>query len=235
MVPNPTNPQSLNRYSYVLNRPVRYTDPTGQFAPEDLATYLAAYICSGDPNCTYDKSIDALYASALWQNWVKNDPKWVQVLLEAQAGDIISFGWPRNSADRNLQKSDAPCMGYGQFAITENGTLVVLAEKGDSILDQYTIDCRGHPLAPDERFKTIEDLTYWERAFYDAVEVHGAFGALARRADPYDYLEEAKPILQWNLYPSPSNPWSQWMGRFLAGEVLSVSTSSFLWGRPHRR
>jgi RHS repeat-associated protein len=29
IVPSPANPQSLNRYSYVLNSPLRYTDPTG--------------------------------------------------------------------------------------------------------------------------------------------------------------------------------------------------------------
>lgn len=29
IVPAPGNPQSLNRYSYVLNNPLRYTDPTG--------------------------------------------------------------------------------------------------------------------------------------------------------------------------------------------------------------
>ena len=29
MVPNPENPQSLNRYSYVLNNPVRFVDPSG--------------------------------------------------------------------------------------------------------------------------------------------------------------------------------------------------------------
>jgi RHS repeat-associated protein len=27
IVPNPTNPQNLNRFSYVLNNPLRYTDP----------------------------------------------------------------------------------------------------------------------------------------------------------------------------------------------------------------
>jgi RHS repeat-associated protein len=36
IVPEPGNPQSLNRYSYVLNNPLRYTDPTGY--------------CAGDPN-----------------------------------------------------------------------------------------------------------------------------------------------------------------------------------------
>ena len=29
IVPNPTNPQALNRYSYVYNNPLRYLDPTG--------------------------------------------------------------------------------------------------------------------------------------------------------------------------------------------------------------
>src|SRR5689334_12144096 len=29
LVSNPANPQSLNRYSYVLNNPLKYTDPTG--------------------------------------------------------------------------------------------------------------------------------------------------------------------------------------------------------------
>ncbi|MBK8129044.1 MAG: hypothetical protein IPK53_08915 [bacterium] len=29
IVPDPTNPQSLNRYSYVRNSPLGFTDPTG--------------------------------------------------------------------------------------------------------------------------------------------------------------------------------------------------------------
>jgi RHS repeat-associated protein len=35
IVPDPANPQSLNRFSYVLNNPVRYTDPTGHLEFED--------------------------------------------------------------------------------------------------------------------------------------------------------------------------------------------------------
>jgi len=36
IVPNPGDPQSLNRYSYVGNNPLRYTDPSGHGYCEDL-------------------------------------------------------------------------------------------------------------------------------------------------------------------------------------------------------
>jgi len=35
-VPEPGDPQSLNRYSYVNNNPVKYSDPTGRFKEEEL-------------------------------------------------------------------------------------------------------------------------------------------------------------------------------------------------------
>ncbi len=39
IVPEPGNPQSLNRYSYVLNNALRYTDPSGHFEEEAICTY----------------------------------------------------------------------------------------------------------------------------------------------------------------------------------------------------
>ncbi len=35
IVPNPGDPQSLNRYSYAANNPLRYTDPSGHRWEED--------------------------------------------------------------------------------------------------------------------------------------------------------------------------------------------------------
>ncbi len=43
IVPSPGDPQALNRYSYVLNNPLRYTDPTGHFVDEDIP--LLCHVC----------------------------------------------------------------------------------------------------------------------------------------------------------------------------------------------
>ncbi len=38
IVPQPFNPQSLNRYTYALNNPIRYNDPTGHWIDEGCGT-----------------------------------------------------------------------------------------------------------------------------------------------------------------------------------------------------
>ncbi len=39
-MPEPGNPQALNRYAYVLNNPLRYTDPMGHWTEAELAAIL---------------------------------------------------------------------------------------------------------------------------------------------------------------------------------------------------
>ena len=41
IVPEPGNPQSLNRYTYVSNNPVKYTDPSGHWGPDVHLTKTA--------------------------------------------------------------------------------------------------------------------------------------------------------------------------------------------------
>ena len=45
IVPDPGSPQSLNRYTYVYNNPLRYTDPTGNFP--FLAVLIGAFVGAG--------------------------------------------------------------------------------------------------------------------------------------------------------------------------------------------
>jgi len=40
LVPDPGNPQSLNRYSYTLGNPLRYTDPSGHYTQDEIMKYL---------------------------------------------------------------------------------------------------------------------------------------------------------------------------------------------------
>jgi RHS repeat-associated protein len=51
MVPDPRNPQALNRYSYVNNNPMRYTDPTGHMevipGSEDANAAFGAFDVTG--------------------------------------------------------------------------------------------------------------------------------------------------------------------------------------------
>ena len=48
IVPDPANPQALNRYSYVLNNPLRYTDPTGHAVCVDEECSLVFHPVSGE-------------------------------------------------------------------------------------------------------------------------------------------------------------------------------------------
>lgn len=66
IVPNPLNPQSLNRFAYVLNNPLKYTDPTGHYECWDEG-------CSpGDPEG--DGQEDETSAAPPAENPCNSDP-----------------------------------------------------------------------------------------------------------------------------------------------------------------
>jgi RHS repeat-associated protein len=48
LVPDPANPQSLNRYAYVLNNPMRYTDPSGYLSEDQIERWVDVDIDSLD-------------------------------------------------------------------------------------------------------------------------------------------------------------------------------------------
>ncbi|MEO7841035.1 MAG: RHS repeat-associated core domain-containing protein [Anaerolineales bacterium] len=59
IVPGYANPQNLNRFSYVTNNPLRYTDPTGHMQASDSYTESDGVCDPGDTSC----------------NWVGQSPK----------------------------------------------------------------------------------------------------------------------------------------------------------------
>ena len=78
-MPEPGNPQALNRYSYVLNNPLRYTDPTGMLTPNQIMDLYGVDTWA---------EVRALFEEGgpLAGQW-----GWLETLRRAELGDTIFF------------------------------------------------------------------------------------------------------------------------------------------------
>jgi len=76
IVPSPANPQSLNRYAYVLNNPLRYTDPMGHFEEDAIKDYLRKKYGDGWED--------------VWKSWT-TDKNWMDMLRAAEGGDVLAY------------------------------------------------------------------------------------------------------------------------------------------------
>lgn len=65
IIPDPANPQSLNRYSYVYNNPQRYVDPSGHYGDEVHKTLTAASVKTVAFYMALKYNMDLKQASAL--------------------------------------------------------------------------------------------------------------------------------------------------------------------------
>jgi RHS repeat-associated protein len=115
IVPEPGNPQSLNRYSYVLNNPLRYTDPTGMFSEDEIMAYLGV--------STWDDVL-AMFGEggAMAGAW-----GYLEVLRQAELGDPISMWYDISSGMTSIApitgsfyEQDGQLMFGGQIGANAN-------------------------------------------------------------------------------------------------------------------
>ncbi len=103
IVPQPGNPQALNRYSYVLNNPLRYTDPTGYYEEDEIERYLKDTY--GDHWLHY------------WNAWYTDKVFWA-MLRVAQNGDRLY--------------APTTALGVGMFGARE-GSFTFTSEIGEGL------------------------------------------------------------------------------------------------------
>ena len=85
IVPDPANPQSFNRFAYVLGNPLRYVDPTGYFEEDAIIEYLKGIY--GDQQTEDTKE---LVWRLVLQSWKSNEALW-NMLGEATANDVLMY------------------------------------------------------------------------------------------------------------------------------------------------
>ncbi len=114
ITPNPGDPLSLNRYAYVRNNSLRYTDPTGMFSEDEIMKYYGVK--------TWDEVL-ALYEKGgrlegLWG--------WLETLRRAELGDRVAI-WDRQCTDPRCNSVEGGLAEFfgGVFA-EQDGQLVVL-------------------------------------------------------------------------------------------------------------
>ena len=101
-MPNPGDPQSLNRYAYVRNNPLKYTDPSGH-DPIDEAWEQAFY--KGHGRMPTDLDRQARLYSIAYLGPVSGGRSWIEA-------DWIYFGQNRDSIYKDISQRE----GMTEFA-----------------------------------------------------------------------------------------------------------------------
>ena len=145
VIPEPYNPQSWNRYSYTLNNPIRYTDPSGHASVGDTNETG----CSGKgPACImdmYGRAGDEHGMDQSLEAFIRRHPKYNPAAdpeLEGIDGFVVAAAYSRvGCAGGNW----GDCAALGTMALLSSPGLVPPAPTYSTDGDFYytSVSCKG--------------------------------------------------------------------------------------------
>ena len=186
IVPEPGNPQALNRYSYVVNNPLRYTDPSGHcFGP------VSVWLCLG--------------AATLIVNYgpvIQAAAPYLPIVAEDVIDDLWNLAGPNQSASTRLigglglalTAADVIAPGGGRAA-----RLALFAGASDDILQGVSaLVNKVHSQMPEQFRRGFEaQLRRAEEYFQDGKLKAVEFTEGANRYDLVLKTEEVVEIKFW--------------------------------------
>ncbi len=131
MVPNPASPQNLNRYGYVLNNPIRFSDPSGHICVEGDGTngeFGMAGNCGGKSNPNYKPGL--MGSPSGWTNRNKSTDD--SAVVEKSGGGVIKDK-DRPTPPCELITSNSTCQTFSRYIGVGVFTLDFLAGIGSTI------------------------------------------------------------------------------------------------------
>ena len=114
LIPQPGNPLDWDRYAYVRNSPVNYTDPSGHFTEDEIQHYFGVD--------SWDDVLKVFQeGGALEGRW-----GWLTVLQKAELGDEISINWDVDQLP--YDHPDVDSSFKGKFKLDKSGRLIITGE-----------------------------------------------------------------------------------------------------------
>ncbi|MFH1382345.1 MAG: RHS repeat-associated core domain-containing protein, partial [Chloroflexota bacterium] len=205
VVQNFANPQSLNRYSYVFNNPLKYTDPSGlivdigEFGDVDyVGDLLEAIFNEGiePPPGSYVEKIMQMYLG--WEEVRSEAPEVADYLENAEEHIVMDIGLMKNQS----HAAETSALINGRINITLSETAV--ATWG-----------QNHP------GETIRYIA--------ALQAHEAIHGVARVADPYTFrnsiFEESLGFMTANCVAERTGLSGRWSetGSLTPMDIMSIN------------
>jgi hypothetical protein len=214
IVPDPANPQSFNRYTYTLNNPLRYTDPSGHSCVDALEGYPAEeYDCVAEgvpPLVFYLNGLGGAEDYPRTDD-TDNEYNFLLFVLSMMAGEenVVHIPLFTEPYRRGLSHLDmiGESLGIGanqtQFAVEQ--------------IEQYLTE---HPLEPGQQLVMVGssaggtiaiealDLLKERGIYVDQVILRGSFVQefSLDNVGQVDYIAADPPLSDWRNYSFDINP-----------------------------